>query len=41
MGGEKYYHEEVRNHFLDSFCRCMYKILVVIGEMINEMVDMD
>ena len=33
VGGEAYSHEEMRK--LDSFCCCLYKILVVIGEMVD------
>ena len=33
LGGEAYYYEEVKKCFLDSFCCCLYRILVVIGEM--------
>ena len=31
-GAEAYVHEEMRR--VDSFCFCMYMILVVIGEMV-------
>ena len=33
MGAEAYSHEEMRR--VGSFCSCMYKILVLIGEMVD------
>ena len=33
MGAKAYSHEEMRK--LDSFCYCMYTILVVTGEMVD------
>ena len=33
LRAETYFHEETRG--VDSFCFCLYKILVVIGEMVD------